>query len=161
MNLIKDLIVLGIDTIDPNKFQEVKNSRSRNKPIGGLWTSPIDSIYGWKDFVKIESYKKEKYLSKFVLLSLKDSAKILKIDSAKDFDEAPKRYIKGENDWYPPIKYLDFEEIAKSYDALWLTYNGVKELSYCLGDDAFIGDLYGWDVETVLLFNLNCIENHA
>lgn len=161
MSLVKDLIVLGIDTIDLNKFQKIKNSRSRNKPIGGLWTSPVNSEYGWKDFVESESYKKDRYLNDCVLISLKDSAKIFKIDSNQDFKEAPKRSTEiGETDWYPPIKYLDFEKLAEDYDALWLTYNGVKDLSYFDGD-LLIGDLYGWDVETVLLFNLDCIESYA
>lgn len=44
--------------------------------------------------------------------------------------------------------YLDFELLAKNYDAIWLTENGQSEthLYYPI-------NLYGWDCETVLIMN--------
>lgn len=169
MILKKNLLVLGIDTIDPSKFRKIENYRFRNKPKGGLWTSPENSEFGWKDFVISESYRTDKYLSKCTLITLKESAKIFILDSAEDFKKVPKYFCKPKEfeELFLTEELINFEELSKHYDGLWLTMNGLKELS---GFDIFdfetnhlssIGNLYGWDVETVLLFNLDCIESHA
>lgn len=162
-----NLIVLGIDKIDPDKFRTIKNIPTRNKPKGGLWTSPEDSEWGWKDFVINEKFQESKYLGKVTLITLKSDAKIYKIQNKEDYLKCPLRDremdISFELDAiYSKLQYIDFEKLSEEYDALWVT----KEVLNVLGtfgvlDDFSLGPLYGWDVETVLLFNLNCIESYA
>ena len=162
-----NLIVLGIDKIDPDKFRTSKNIPTRNKPKGGLWTSPEDSEWGWKDFVINEKFQESKYLGKVTLITLKSDTKIYKIQNKDDYLKCPLRDRKGDISFeldtiYSKLRYIDFEKLSEEYDALWVT----REVLDVLGtfgtlDDFELGPLYGWDVETVLLFNLNCIESYA
>lgn len=156
------LISLGIDKIDPEKFEKIQNRKwgHPNKPIGGLWTSPINTSYGWVDFVKGECFREDYYLDKMILISLKENSKILKLDSEADFNLfcpiIPKSPI-TDSDCWDEIDKIDFEKLARDYDALWVTLKCLKETE----SDNLIGNLFGWDVETVLLFNLECIESYA
>lgn len=170
-----NLITLGIDTIDPKKFEKIKNRRISNKPIGGLWCSPEKGDFTWKDFVKSENYRVEHYFSKMVLLTLKKSSKIFKIDSINDFISCIEHYsysnekllemYKDDNyksNYLFDIKYLiDYEKLSKNYDALWVTTKVLFELEEKSYMQQYLNPLFGWDVETVLLFNLNCIESYA
>jgi hypothetical protein len=45
------------------------------------------------------------------------------------------------------------------YDGIWITLEAMEDLEE--RHKYVMGDLYGWDVETVLLFNLDCIESYA
>ena len=156
-----NLITLGIDEIRKDKFEKIKNMRRGNKPRGGLWTSPIDSIYGWYNFVKGERYRSDHYLDKMVLITLKPDARIYKIDSVEEFDLCPhlKEPLTMSQDMFSKFKKIDFEKLSKDYDGIWVTVKAIVDLENRHQD--FMGDLYGWDVETVLLFNLDCIESYA
>lgn len=177
-----NLITLGIGTIDPEKFRKIKNRKFFNKPLGGLWCSPEIGEYTWKDFVESENYKKDYYFSNLVLLTLKKSSKIYKINGIKDFMDCINQYpfsansdilIENYDDKYLndifDIRYLiDYEELSKNYDAIWITMNALIELEneffnkrIEIGEKPCFNPLHGWDVETVLLFNLNCIESYA
>lgn len=41
------------------KFPPVKNELYFDKPIGGLWASPIDTQYGWKYWCKVNHFRKK------------------------------------------------------------------------------------------------------
>jgi len=45
------VIHYGSDKFIPELFKSVENV-NYVKPKGGLWTSPLDSKYGWSDFCK-------------------------------------------------------------------------------------------------------------
>ena len=152
------LRTLGIDKVDHNLFCSIKNNKYcvGNKPLGGLWTSPVGSEYGWKEFVIGEDFRTEKYLKKECLIRLKSSVKLFIIDGIKDLDKCPT--VKN-NLIYYNNRTIDWEELSKSYDGVWLTLNGERDTRYSSYNKSSLGDLYGWDVETVLLFNLNCIKN--
>lgn len=162
-----NLIVLGIDKIDPEKFRTIKNIPTRNKPSGGLWTSPENSNLSWKDFVINESFQESRYLNKLTLITLKSDVKIYKIQNKDDYFKCPLR--DKENDFFggletnhSKLQFIDFEKLSKDYDALWITEEALNVLgTFEILDDFVLGPLYGWDVETVLLFNLDCIKNHA
>jgi hypothetical protein len=138
------LIHYGSDKFIPEKVLPVKNdSWVKPKREGGLWTSPIDSKWGWKDWNDCEQFRDCDERNSFTVC-LKSNAKIYVIDSLEDLKNSPLRegYSK---------RVLDFEVIAQSYDAIWLTEKGQNEthLSYPI-------DLYGWDCETVLILNPDC-----
>ena len=139
------VIHYGSKTFDTDKFKPVKN-KNWVKPDGGLWSSPIDSNFGWKDWNEVEEFKDCREDNSFIL-ELRDSCKILKIDSKEDFQEI--EYITEEG-------YLDYEKISKIYDAIWLTEKGENETRF-LGIESS-ADFYGWDCETILILNTYCFE---
>lgn len=138
------LIHYGSDKFIAEKVRPVKNSDwVKPNRDGGLWTSPIDSKWGWRDWNCQEQFMDCDEGNCFIV-RLKADSKIFVIDSLEDLKNSPLRegYSK---------KVLDFELIAQEYDAIWLTEKGQNEthLSHPV-------DLYGWDCETVLILNPNC-----
>ena len=55
-------------------------------------------------------------------------------------------------------KYIDFEKLVKiGIDAIWLTEKGINQTHLSQPSN-----LYGWDVETVLVLNKKCcFEPHT
>lgn len=135
----------GSDKYFPEKVLPVKNDKWVKPKSGGLWTSPIDSTWGWKDWNDAEQFAECDELNSFTL-RLNDNAKVFLIDSIEDLLIAPKT-----NDSYFYNQYIDFEKIAQNYDCMWLTEKGQRETR--LSDPI---NLYGWDCETVLILNGKC-----
>jgi len=52
------LIHYGATSFDEAKFRSIKNREYCNKPLGGLWTSPVNSKYSWKDWNEAENFIK-------------------------------------------------------------------------------------------------------
>ena len=137
------VIHYGSKKFDKNKFEPIKNDNWQ-KPKGGLWTSPSDSIYGWKEWNEDEQFRECTNNNSFEI-DLPDNFKILKIDSKIDL-------LKLRSYAYNYTKYLDFEYISKHYDAIWLTEKGERETRHS-GMTEDIPRMYGWDCETVLILN--------
>ncbi len=143
------LIHYGCDRFLPSMMNPVKNGGWVKPASGGLWTSPVYSDYGWKDWCETEEFSGFA-IGNYFILSLKPEAKILKIDSEKDL-----------NKWVSlPIleraidSLLDYEELSKHFDCIWLTIKGQNDTRF-----SHPASLYGWDCETVLLFNSNCVTS--
>jgi hypothetical protein len=51
----------------------------------------------------------------------------------------------------------NYERAATLYDIIYLTEKGQRETRFPSANCNF--NLYGWDVETVLINNLNCIKS--
>lgn len=111
---------------------------------GGLWTSPVDSVNGWREWCENEDFNVWKLEKSFRLeISTKH---LLVIDSGYDFDTK----MVGE---YMEIGSLglteiDWSSLVETYHGIWLTAKGESETRF-----SFPYNLYGWDCETVLLFN--------
>ena len=133
----------GASAYLPEKVLPLKNDSWVKPKEGGLWTSPVDSEWGWKDWNESEQFRDCDERNSFTV-KLNEDAKFFVIDSLEDLKNAP--LIDGYSK-----KVMDFEYIAKKYDAIWLTEKGQNEthLNYQI-------DLYGWDCETVLIINPNC-----
>ena len=150
----KEFISYGIH-IDPFKFNRISRSELYyvNKPAGGLWCSPVDSDFGWKDWCLCEGFR-ENRLNSWTKFELKDSAKILVIDSLQDLEEVFDKYplvIRGET-------CLDFQAIERDgYDGVFLTDHGNSECHFPRFSKFGI-DLNSWDCESMVLFNLDHIE---
>ena len=145
---MEELVHYGYSYIRKSLIKGVINSPyGRNKPLqGGLWTSPMNSEYGWKDYCKSEDHDAD--LGVYCTVTLKDDAKVLTIDG----DDAKVPMIeKGVP--HSRRKYPDFEEIAKHYDAIHLTAKGERETRF---SDKL--NFYGWDCETVLILNPDAIK---
>ena len=174
-----------------DKWIPIKNDPNHighwNKPVGGLWTSPSDSIDSWKQYCDRERYQPEKLHESFELI-LKGTAKILVIDDYIDLNIAHCRYgsiktwatketrkrrarditnyeqtmLKVDMDIIEPYidllengkpMALDFENIARHYDAIHLTPKGQEDTRWSTPHN-----LYGWDCETILILNTDNIK---
>jgi len=123
---------------DRKKFNSIKN-RMHVKPEGGLWASPINSTWGWKDWCESESYGDLSSNFEFEF-----EGNVFVINSLQDAMKMPWREVEG----YRSIKYPDYEKMIElGYDAILLTENGQQETRYSEPS------LYGWDCESVLVMN--------
>ncbi len=135
-----------------SKFEEVKNDNF-NKPLGGMWSSPVNSNYGWIDFCKNEEFRLESLNEHF---EFKIDGTIYTIDTVEDLYRCPKL----NPSWSDTTYYIDFEQMIKiGYDAIYLTENGQHETRFHREYNRSIDNftLYGWDVECVLILNFDCI----
>ena len=162
------LIIYNKGEYDPNKFTPIQNRRW-NKPMGGLWASPINARYGWKEWCTKEQ---------FAVCDISNSCQlvidgnIMVIDSVKDMDKMPMQReeinSKAKSYYYGsagtvrvPAKsrtlittFPDFERMVKrGIDAIYLTEKGESETRYSKPRS-----LYGWDCECVLILNKGIIQ---
>ena len=128
---------------DPSKFRMIRNGAgmAHNKPWGGLWGSPVNSRYGWKQFVEDEGIvplSKLKEENSFTF-ALRDGAKVLTIR-------------RGEDCIFPMVEMMslldgerymavDFVKLSTEYDAV----------------EVEIEDVYnrmsGWDCDSIVILN--------
>jgi len=130
----------------PNLDIKIRNDPHFTKPIGGLWTSTYtpDEEY-CSDWIRWCAYEMPEWLTGecYVLYPRKD-ARIYTIDSYSDLERLFRKYGIRVVDTFA---VLDWERIAKDYDAVHLTHKGMMEthLSRPLS-------LYGWDCESTVWF---------
>lgn len=135
-------------------FEPIKNRPSFCKPTGGLWASPIDSEYGWRDWCKDEQYMDCDDLNSFTF-ELQDNAKVYVIDSLKDLLLVPHKV--NDDSAFGSVQVIDFEKMAMEYDAIFLTCNGQWKTRYSKFE-GYIMDLYGWDCESILVMNPGVVK---
>lgn|ERR1035437_4124260 len=142
-------VVIHYGTIkySPELMKPVDHKRW-SKPGGGLWTSPVDSNWGWKDWCISNEFRDCREENSFKLKFI-DKAKILLIDSLDDLIALPKVTF-SIGDSYKE-QYPDFKLLATLCDAIWLTEEGQRDthLSHPY-------NLYGWDCESVFIINSKC-----
>jgi len=158
--LTLDLIHYGKTVFDPSKFTPVANSDC-NKPthyidtvnprtgkIGrchrssGLWASPIDAAYGWKEWATDNDFITES-LNEWMTFRL-SNANVLVINSEADlehllWDENHPVYAQG-------IRFGDMRD--QGVQAIYLTARGERETKWGL-----LRSLYGWDCESVVILD--------
>ena len=135
----------GNNKYDPSLFCEIRNRI--NKPTGGLWASPINSSYGWKDWCKEHDFRDCNKDDSFTF-KLSADARILTIDCSSDINLLLVLEPMG------PIMRIDFESIKKSgIDVIYLTRIGEKETRF------LDGGLYGWDCESAIILNKDVITS--
>jgi hypothetical protein len=123
-----------------------------NKPKGGLWACEAKE---WEDWVRGEHFNLEGFKYEYKI-TLKPSAKILKIISEDDFKK-----VRAQYKLKPPPEFaafstmmgdaeigFDWKKISESYDACFV------------GDDVVWSMDFGhsWDVPSIVIFNKECIE---
>ena len=137
------VIHYGAPEYNPALFKPISNRYSRNKPEGGLWTSPVGSEFGWYEWCIEEGFSLHSLDSGYFLLTV--CGNILTIDSYDDLGRLP--WISDERNY----SHIDFESI--DYDAIHLTIRGELKTRF-----SSPRDLYGWDFETVLILNPSAIK---
>lgn len=141
-----EYIHYGTAEYSKDKFKEIKNERLFTKPIGGLWASRVDTEYGWKNWTEDEHFRTEVYREdNYFKFKLKDEAKVLVMDNAKQILDLPKQ----KNEFNFSFVCLDFEKLAKEYDAIEVLISQDGKLYW---------DLYGWDCDSILVMNKEMVE---
>ena len=134
----------GSKHFDKNLFEEIKNIPFV-KPEGGLWASSIKAKYGWKEWIQDNNYMLDKYRDdNFFLFKLKEGSRVLTIKSKKELKKLPTHNVPTFNSNL--FNWLDFEKIAKRYDAIEVFI------------DKLYWELYGWDCDSILILNKEIIE---
>lgn len=134
------LIHFGSKEFKSEKFYPIHNA-GWNKPVGGLWTSPVVCDYGWRDWCHSENFRTCDYENAFTLKLV--NRKVILIDSLKDLESVPSVRTS-----YGTFS-IDFEHMLKEgVDAIYLTENGQSCTRFSRPQN-----LYGWDCECVLILN--------
>ncbi len=135
----------GHKEFNKDKFEPIKNSFGISKPSGGLWASRVDSDNNWKNWCESSEFCIEKLSTSFVF-SLKEDAKVLRITNSDQLKELPKM----KNPLPIPAMWsmIDYEELAKKYDALEVLISEDRELYF---------NLYGWDCDSIVIMNPDII----
>lgn len=123
-------------------FLQVKNDKLNAKPWNVLWTSPVDPQEGiseWMKWCKAEKRRVDYYEQGTWHIVPHKDCKILTFQG--ESEEINKYKILNEDGMWR----LDFEAIAKDYDAFYVPLDNVWEYNYSL--------LKGWDVATCIFFN--------
>ena len=134
---------------EQEEFREIEPVRNTKfiKPVGGLWTSTYtpEEEYpsAWVEWCVREEPEWIKDVN-FFLLVLKDNARVYVIDSFEDLKHLYSRFgISSEF----RFTVMDWEEIAKHYDAVMLTEAGQVHTRF-----SHPLSLYGWDCESTVWF---------
>ena len=154
---MENYLSIGKKDINYVEFRPIKNSDS-SKPHGGLWATTYNSMYPsyneWMDFLvchpNVLFYKYLKngnFNIPAVFFTLKNDAKILHINTKAYFLQAKMNYPNND-------KLFDFEKIAIDYDGIFI---GTTSLLNAL-NEAEIITIKPYDVNTLILFNLNAID---
>lgn len=119
-----------------------------NKPNGALWTSPVNSEWGWRHWCEAESFGIKPYRVEF---TLHNDSNIYLVDSVEECNDLP---------WFQPLSNFNFilaldvdQLIDRGYDGLWLTRKGEMDTRFSQPMT-----MYGWDCETICLFNHHPIK---
>lgn len=136
-----EVVTYGLgDAFAPEKFKPIKN-RPHVKPEGGLWASPINAEWGWKQWCEAENYGN--LSSSFTYFV---DGEIMVIDNLADLHKMP---------WvifYETLHYPDYEATSKKFDAIYLTENGQQATRF-----SYPQSLYGWDCECLLIMNPHAV----
>lgn len=162
---MKEYVTIGAKNIAEDIFRKILRPLDINfyKPNGGLWSSEfISRIYcisEWHDYLLYEDQETASYknINAGAIFTLKNNAKILNIDSEEKIIELSQKYPS----WHyilthydnPELNIIDFETLSKDYDGVEVSIN---KLGYNKPGLTF----NSWSVNTLLLFNLNCIEKY-
>lgn len=162
----KEYITIGIPIITKELFRNIliPLNNFRFKPSGGLFASEhINNFYTispWFRYLKnTDGFSKQKNMTNSVIFSLKETAKILCIENEKQLLELAQKYPSYHNNLIHYNKIdknntiFDFEKISEQYDGIYLKVHNFYNAFGTIVFDT-------WQVDTLLLFNLNCIKNY-
>jgi len=148
---MKEYIHYGCTEFDKRLFNPVRNERFV-KPYGGFWASPVGSEQDWKSWC-IDTNNMSWLNGGSFKFTLTDSAKVYHIYSVMDLYALP-------NDPRAIVKSsycIDFEACIRSgIDAIQLHLSDEEDKPELFMDGLY-WRLYGWDVDSILIFNPDII----
>ena len=94
-NMGKTYIHYGFSNLDKARIKPIQNQPYFCKPIGGLWASPVDAKYGWKQWCTDEDFMdcREECSCRF---TLRPDANVLTLTTLAEL--SPRKCAKGEAD---------------------------------------------------------------
>ena len=142
---------------------DILNREKLNKPGGGLWTSTYEPLQEfdsqWIQWCA-ENCQPDWIGLDNILLEISNSARVYTISNAQDLKNLYSLYPRDEelSDWIGQgvTVWLNYQEIAKDYDIIWLTEDGqhyTRSPEYFGSNPIKKIDLYGWDCESSLILN--------
>ena len=140
-----EICTLWTQQVSKDLFTPISNHAFWLKPIGGLWGSMPDSDFNWKAWCLEEDFQTEK-LNECFYFTLKPGSKILSIRKSSDLEPLPKLH---DSEKFHGTVFLDFEKLAKQYDAIELFVYGDFDLQGLLGT---------WDCDCVLVLNPDAVQ---
>lgn len=164
--MCKKYIHYGSEHFDLKAFDPIKNRYRFNKPSGGLWASPINAEDSWHDWCLFNNYKTDK-LERSFKFKLADDAKVLYLnDVITVTDKRNRKYHLNDSSLSYCIRIhepLPSDPFCPSIfasginiDFQWLMMSRYDAIEVHM-TDIFYWDLYGWDVDSLLVMNPNCI----
>lgn len=151
---------LHIGTTKPSFRKKVRNMPWWHKPHPGtaLWTSTYTKRYtsDWYQYAISSEILRPMAGAKFWLLEPKSDVRVFTVNNMDDLIELKRRYsqelpeLEGGKVELLSLWGLDFERLARDYDALHLTKNGERQTRFGL---LFAQpSLWGWDCESTVWF---------
>jgi len=157
--------MIGTKTITKEIFRNVLRPLNNYYflPTGGFWSAPYNeyTISPWFDYlIDNRSTYLEKNINSASIFALKDNAKILTIDNYETLKDIIEKYPSYHHllNFYKEQTNselsINYELVSKDYDGIYINY---KKFEY-KNDTIIFKD---WDVNTLLLFNLDAIEDYT
>ena len=141
----KKYIHYGHKHFDRTLFIPIRNCPSFTKPHGGLWASPVDAEFGWKEWCKQEDFR-ECNLNNSFTFTLSENARVLTILSVAGAKCLPQVRNEFALPWWV---IPDFEKLVEQgYDAIELKLSN---------DWGLYQALYGWDCDSIVVLNPDVI----
>ena len=143
----KDLVT---NHFDRTRFAAINNDArycSGIKVFGGLWGSPIDSDFGWKDWCEGEEYR-DCIITASFMFRLKPGNRVLMLDHLGDENGYPKWHDRD-------LKGFDRNKIVFDYKKLMKMGIDAVEVEDISN---FYDSLYGWDCNSIFVLNPDVIE---
>ena len=133
-------------------FEPIRERALFVKPYGGLWASRSDSTDSWKKWCESNEFHLSKYSDdNYFKFYLKQGTRLLIIDHHEQLNDLPHIEIKKKYGIeMKELCFIDFQKLAKEYDAMEVLISKDYQLYW---------DLYGWDCDSLLVFNKDCIES--
>lgn len=148
-------ITYGKSKYDPQKFNEVRNIPLLGKPIGGLWASPIDTPFGWKQWCEDTKYN-DCDLTRSFCFTLRENVNVIQLNSVEDCRHLPMAQL---DPIFQPLTeyhiYPDFEKLkADGVDAVQFNLSADQSGNII---DGMYSVLFGWDCDSILILNKDVI----
>lgn len=138
----------GASEFDLNRFNPIKNGHLESKPFGGLWASPVDSKWSWRNWCEAEEFRLDRLITSFSFV-LSDDARVIHLKSGADVDKLPKYNPYTGTDY--PARYIDFENLMNECDAIEVHMS--EEPSETKWQDQLYCRLWAWDCDSILIMN--------
>ena len=133
----------GSDVFKPELI--VKKFDRFDKP-SGLWASPEDTDWGWREWCEAEDFRSEEQLAMNFRFKLKDGAMVLHVRHLRDVEP-----FTTLNPHFFGCK-LDLNRIYSEFDAMEVHLSE----NWCELHDTNL--FYSWDVDSIVVWNPDVIE---
>lgn len=134
----------GDSAFHREKFKKARNAKYGIKPEYGLWGSPVDAEYGWKQWCEDNEFREINEKESFYFRIR--GWQVYEIEKPQDLENLPHIPVLEENKRKNPYEelFLDYEKMAKgelSYSALEVKIKDVEE------------QLPGYDCDCILVLD--------